>query len=737
MKKTIFVLIILFMFSISFVVSQECTNGRNAVGRIDEPNDNFWSADMDNDGDNDVLITSNSDNSLFIFYNNGLGSFTNFSTIDSNIGFPSVAVSGNFDGDDDLDVVALNTGANDEIIIYTNEGNQEFDSFIISFANPFDVRTGDMDNDGDIDIVVTSAEENLMRIYINDGTGIFTVGTDITKSGIANIHLADIDGDNDIDIVSCSQISDYVNWYENDGLANFNERVLSAGYADCNDVFAIDINGDGDIDILAVGGTQNVTTIYDNNGVEVFTEKNITTQGDDTVSVYSDDIDNDGDNDILVSNFNSDSVTIFINDGIGEFVIKNISSIEGQTKQIFLNDLNGDSISDIITLNTASSVGGTVFAGVIWFNSAKCQAIAPLTGTTGLDCGADHIMFCDDFDYTSPLFTKGWIPFIGFDFNNTYSPINNKLKFNGLPRFSVEHAVDAVNVDYRINEDRTVQVSTEHPVVSHEFKLNVSSNFTAITYIVSDNQFLPNVWLFFEGNTTYFFNNTINDFTAICEQCIKPNETHSIKITQYFGLDTINAFPDIKEFYPFNISENNSNYDVFIDGIEIATDLPITNVKSFNVRIINIAKLTNIFSSTGLELDDIFIYRGTAKGTDTSNTFFIDLFIPPTDVSILNETERSMDIFTLIKDNAKDMGVLTTGSMLLFALMIIAVTIIAIAVNLAKTGVSGGVIGVISLIVGLLELFFFVRLSWIPVWIIFILMLLGAGIAFLVLSRNN
>lgn len=249
---------------------------------------------------------------------------------------------------------------------------------------------------------------------------------------------------------------------------------------------------------------------------------------------------------------------------------------------------------------------------------------------TGIVCGADHIIFCDDFNYNFPYFDREWITFNGADSNLSMSPINNKMQYIGGRGFLAEHFLPRVNVEYNIEYGRTIRVSNDHPVVSHEFTLNISNRReTIFFYQVFDPQLLRSISLRFENDSVFFYNRSKQDFTRIGEVGgMKNNVTHKVKITQYFGLDTVKSYPSVPEFYPFNISRNNSVYDVWIDDVLIATNLLFQDVKSFKAQgIFTGRNPIAIDKNETFILDDLFIYRGTSKDVDNSILFFTDLFI--------------------------------------------------------------------------------------------------------------
>ena len=76
------------------------------------------------------------------------------------------------DGDGDLDIVSASAG-DDKIALYENNGaaNPTFTTVVISTSadGAHDVSIADVDGDGDLDIVSASAFDDTIAVYTNNG----------------------------------------------------------------------------------------------------------------------------------------------------------------------------------------------------------------------------------------------------------------------------------------------------------------------------------------------------------------------------------------------------------------------------------------------------------------------------------------------------------------------------------------------------------------------------------------
>jgi len=197
-------------------------------------------------------------------------SFTASDIATSADGARSVFVA-DMDGDGDMDIVSASFN-DDTIAWYENDGAA--DTWIaadiaVSANGAQDVHVADMDGDGDLDIVSASVYDDTIAWYANDGTADPSwTAADITVSadGARSVFVADMDGDGDLDIVSASSFDDTIAWYENDGAAEPTWTAVDiATSADgAYNVFVADMDDDGDLDIVSASYYDNTIALYVN-----------------------------------------------------------------------------------------------------------------------------------------------------------------------------------------------------------------------------------------------------------------------------------------------------------------------------------------------------------------------------------------------------------------------------------------------------------------------------------------
>jgi len=339
-------------------------------------------ADVDGDGDPDVLITgtnASSDPIARLYTNDGTGVFTEvFNTPFVGVEFGAVAFA-DVDGDQDQDVlIAGSHGFNSHSTrLYINDGSGRFMEDTMG-AN-FEVLArgalsfADVDGDRDKDVLVVGNDEpfsNVSLLYINDGMGNFTRDTSrvlVATTYNGSMSLADVDGDRDNDVLVtgiATGLAKVAHLYKNDGSGNFQvvpgtpfERVADGDFA-----FA-DVDGDQDLDVLITGEGDNYTPIarlYINNGQGTFTEAPHTPfPGVEFSSVAFADVDGDKDADVIIGGTTASHALImklYTNDGTGHFTEVQGNPFQGlEVGSVHFADLDGDRDMDLFTTGLNAS----------------------------------------------------------------------------------------------------------------------------------------------------------------------------------------------------------------------------------------------------------------------------------------------------------------------------------------------------------------------------------------------
>jgi FG-GAP-like repeat/Secretion system C-terminal sorting domain len=272
-------------------------------------------ADFDEDGDMDIVTTSDMSNTIILCENNGNEDFAFTTFFQGELSSLNCLVVSDVDSDGDIDIVASSRDDNKIVWIECEQGSYLTHIVSNECSDVFELATDDIDSDGDIDIVCTKFNEAEIVWFENDGFQDFTEHLVAESVGQPHqIDTGDLDGDGETDIVVTSNSDNEILWYRNDGEENFTQAIVTDRYAGTLALQVLDINNDGTLDIFSC----HTSTIkwWMNNGPPLFTTTHTlsnTFMGASCVSAV--DWEGDGDMDIAATAYEDDEVAIFVNNG--------------------------------------------------------------------------------------------------------------------------------------------------------------------------------------------------------------------------------------------------------------------------------------------------------------------------------------------------------------------------------------------------------------------------------------
>ncbi len=335
-------------------------------------------ADLDNDGDKDFISIGTGTGSgtrTTIFMNDGFGNFTEV------MGDPLVDVGngvielGDVNGDGFLDIYiqASTSGGIKTANLYMNDGTG---AFTLSTGQPFGERSGgdaafgDIDDDDDLDLITTGIlgnfDDPFTTLFINDGFGNFSevTGTPFEALTLSSVEFVDIDGSGDLAIILLGENTNgnrSTTFYMNDGAGNFTQVTDSFKDFSGGEIAIGDSDNDGDLDILLSGSTNSsdLTELYLNDGLGNFTLNTATMlPGSFVGETKFADFDNDGDLDVMISGVSTDVIAdIYENIGGNNFVLADKLG-KAYISCFAIGDIDGDTDLDAI-------IGGTSFTSPV------------------------------------------------------------------------------------------------------------------------------------------------------------------------------------------------------------------------------------------------------------------------------------------------------------------------------------------------------------------------------------
>ncbi|MCX6639366.1 MAG: FG-GAP-like repeat-containing protein [bacterium] len=263
-------------------------------------------------------------------------------------GFSIIAADVDNDGDNDVVAAAINE---DLIAWWENKPDHSFQQHVIDSTtqSPHTVCAVDLDLDGDKDILGCAFMGNEVAWWENDGNQRFIKRTiQASYDGARDVIACDLDQDGDWDVVGCCEYGHDLTWWENDGNQVFTEHSIASFLPFPMSVYACDLDGDQDVDIV-LGDHDNGLTWWENLGNQQFTYHTICSAFQGTWDVCAGDIDGDGDIDVAAAGMYEDDLSWWENDGNQTFTWHIFYGLlNGPGRSICLADLDGDNDLDVL-----------------------------------------------------------------------------------------------------------------------------------------------------------------------------------------------------------------------------------------------------------------------------------------------------------------------------------------------------------------------------------------------------
>ena len=310
-------------------------------------------ADLDADGDQDLIVANRGSDSVTIRWNDGAGGLAVVQ--ESGVGdSPMCAVITDFNCDGRLDIIAPNKASSTITLLRNSaQGGIESERMLYAGAQPTGAAVGDLDGDGWEDMVAVNHTDKTVVAWRGFGDGSFQrIGAWATTGQPTGVALADFDGDGLLDAVVSESDTVAVEVFHNSGagILALDTSLIWTGFA--NSVVAADFDGDGKPDI-ATAGSNRIRMCW-NDGPLGFSAPEVLATNISPLVIIQDDLDADGLRDIATCNYSSQSITVVRNLGTRAFAPQFNQSITTYPFDIASGDLDGDGDLELFvtTLNS-------------------------------------------------------------------------------------------------------------------------------------------------------------------------------------------------------------------------------------------------------------------------------------------------------------------------------------------------------------------------------------------------
>jgi len=351
-------------------------------------------ADIDGDGDMDVVSAYHEAGAIAWWENDG-GSPPEWTqhAIGGEIAEPYSCHAADLDGDGDVDV--LGVGYEDDVIAWwENDGRSPPGWRRRNIATHFDgassVYAADVDGDGHTDVLGTDMDGDHVTYWENDGghpPGWTRHDIDDLFGGGYSVYASDLDADGDMDVLAATILGHMIGWWENDGSEppGWTRHILDGGFISASAVYAADLDGDEDTDIIgAASGVSDIAWWQNDGGsppgwTKYFIETDIS-----VISIHGSDVDGDGDVDVLGAR-TIHGISWWENDGasISPWTRHDVGDGFDGACSVYATDVDGDCDVDILGTSWPPTQ-----PPLFWWENLTMQfTVAPGAATKRVTCG--------------------------------------------------------------------------------------------------------------------------------------------------------------------------------------------------------------------------------------------------------------------------------------------------------------------------------------------------------------
>ncbi|MFZ2897726.1 MAG: FG-GAP-like repeat-containing protein [Saprospiraceae bacterium] len=315
-------------------------------------------SDLDGDGDQDIVATYAYyfEGEIF-WYENENAAFEIAQPIFQTLGHPENSSAADIDGDGDQDILVFQNTSKDSIKWLENlggSGNFAAPEAMIPTESPGEILPGDLDSDNVPDLVILSKNG---IFWVREEAGSFAIQAyfqTLPTDKSSGAFITDFDGDGDNDVLTAYTPTGQnakISWFENlDGQGNFGSEVILAtapNNAGSWAVLAADFDGDGDKDI-AYGLFSGIFWQENIDNAGNFGPAQYIATGSYGYHLASFDFDLDGDQDLVSAHALLLGVKIYENlDGAGSFH-PGVKIFNDDSNTLSPADLDGDGDIDLL-----------------------------------------------------------------------------------------------------------------------------------------------------------------------------------------------------------------------------------------------------------------------------------------------------------------------------------------------------------------------------------------------------
>lgn len=304
------------------LLSQQITAELNLSGQNSAlpVNSSITSADLNRNGNTDVVVAATLSNQLIILRNPSADpSNLDLDFIDTGER-PVQVISSDFNGDGDMDLAVAAIGS-DQIYVHYNNGNGNFNNTQIENVGlaPSSISAEDLNNDGLTDIIVTISGEDRVEALINQGNGNFNRTVLVNDLGFTPSFLISgnfiENSDQFADIILGSTDEELFYVYENTGSGFQFAGSWNSG-SSSRPLFATpgDLDSNGTLDLISTHFNSDDLVINEFTETGAFGNRTtVDNNTDGPLGATVADLNLGGSMDIAITNSNTNRISVYFN----------------------------------------------------------------------------------------------------------------------------------------------------------------------------------------------------------------------------------------------------------------------------------------------------------------------------------------------------------------------------------------------------------------------------------------